>query len=107
MEKVCGGAVDCCKRQNGCDGRCVLTRTLRRFHTHPVAFVENIQVLCGLPKLVVIQGTLIDGVFAVGLWTVTTIEAFLSQSLHVHTKRKGDLIYTTGCKYIVEVYDMM
>lgn len=49
--------------------------------TYPVAFEENIQILRCLTVLVIIKETLINGVFAVRLWTITAVEAFLSQSL--------------------------
>lgn len=49
--------------------------------TYSVAFEEDVQILCGLAVLVIIERTLVDGVLAVRLWTVTTVEAFLSQSL--------------------------
>lgn len=49
--------------------------------SYSVAFEENIQVLCGLTKLVIIKRNLINRVFAVRLGTVASVEAFLSQSL--------------------------
>lgn len=49
--------------------------------TYSVAFEQDIQVFCGFTVLVVIEGTLVNGVFTIRLWTITAIEAFLPQSL--------------------------
>lgn len=49
--------------------------------TYSVAFEQDIQVFCSFTVFVIIEGTLVNGVFTIRLWTITTIEAFLPQRL--------------------------
>lgn len=67
--------------------------------TYSVAFEQDIQVFCSFTVLVIIEGALVNGVFTIWLWAITTIEAFLPQSLcsmntkgrldaHVHNEQK-------------------
>lgn len=58
--------------------------------TYSIAFEQDIQVFCSFTVLVIIEGALVNGVFTIWLWTITTIEAFLPQSL-CNRKTKGRL----------------
>lgn len=62
--------------------------------TYSVAFEQDIQVFCSFTVLVIIEGTLVNGVFTIRLWTITTIEAFLPQSLcNMNTKSKLEELF--------------
>lgn len=49
--------------------------------TYSVALEQDIQVLCSFTVLVIIEGTLVNGVFPIRLRTIAAIEAFLPQCL--------------------------
>lgn len=56
--------------------------------TYSIALEQDIQIFCSFTVLVIIEGALVNGVFAIWLWTIATIEAFLPQSLcKMNTKR--------------------
>lgn len=59
--------------------------------TYSIAFEQDIQVFCSFTVLVIIEGALVNGVFTIWLWTITTVEAFLPQSLcNMETKGRLD-----------------
>lgn len=70
--------------------------------TYSVAFEQDIQVFCSFTVLVIIEGTLVNGVFTIRLWTITTIEAFLPQSLcNMNTKSKLEELFRMTKKCFV------